>query len=470
MNVNKIMRGNKMLSSISTIFSKLNFENRSVKIYSILSIVGILLIFAAPDNFAIPSFARQTNLSCNYCHYTYPALTPFGRMFKLKGYTLMSAESIESVSSDSESTTLMIPSTFPFSAFVKSSFTSISKGAPGIDKSFVQSPEELSLFVSGEISPKIGGFVQLTYGLSDGSIGLDMLDLRYANHTLLGSKELIYGLTLNNLPSVEDLWNTTPVWSFPYYGSEFAPAPTAATLIQSMEGVAGLGAYALYNNLIYAEVAGYHSSPAGVSYPPDASWEGHIKGVSPYWRLALQHQWKSQYVEVGTYGISSSIYPEGVTGSTDKYTDIGFDAQFECTGNNNSSWIFHTTYITEKQNLDATFNDEGSANASNKLNYFKIDGTYNFPEFASLTAGFFSVSGSNDAVLYAPGDISGSANGEPNSIGEILQLTLSPWMNTQIGVQYTLYNKFNGASSNYDGAGRNASDNNTLYVMTWLVF
>ena len=459
-----------MISALTAFFIKSFLNKKENKIFFILPITGLLIFLVAPNNFAIPSFARQTNLSCNYCHYTYPALTPFGRMFKLKGYTLMSTEPIEAVSSDSESTTLMIPSTFPFSAFVKSSFTSINKGAPGIDKSFVQSPEELSLFVSGEISPKIGGFVQLTYGLSDGSIGLDMLDLRYANHTFLGSKELIYGLTLNNLPSVEDLWNTTPVWGFPYYGSEFAPAPTAATLIQSMEDVAGLGAYALYNNLIYAEVAGYRSSPAGVSYPPDASWEGNIKGVSPYWRLALQHQWKSQYLEVGTYGISSSIYPEGVTGATDKYTDIGFDAQFECTGDNSSSWIFHTTYITEKQNLDATFNDEGSANASDKLNYFKIDGTYNFPELASLTGGFFSVSGSNDAGLYGPGDISGSANGKPNSSGEILQLTLSPWMNTQIGLQYTLYNKFNGASSNYDGAGRNASDNNTLYVMTWLVF
>jgi hypothetical protein len=459
-----------MGSLISAFFSELHLEKKDVKISSIFSIIGILLFFTAPDNFAIPSFARQTNLSCNYCHYTYPALTSFGRMFKLNGYTLMNAETIESVSSDSEHTTLKIPSTFPFSAFVKSSFTSISKGAPGIDKSFVQSPEELSLFVSGEISPKIGGFVQLTYGLSDGAIGLDMLDLRYADHTLLGSKELIYGLTLNSMPSEQDVWNTTPVWGFPYYGSEFAPSPSAATLIQSMEGVAGLGAYALYDKLIYAEVAGYRSSPAGVSYPPDNSWERNIKGVSPYWRLALQHQWKSQYLEVGTYGLSSSIYPAGVTGSTDKYTDIGFDAQFECTGDNNSSWIFHTTYITEQQNLDATFNDEGSANASDKLNYFKIDGTYNFPEFASLTAGFFSASGSNDMVLYAPGDISGSANGDPNSSGEILQVTFTPWMNTQIGVQYTLYNKFNGASSNYDGSGRNASDNNTLYVMTWLVF
>jgi hypothetical protein len=30
-------------------------------------------------------------------------------------------------------------------------------------------------------------------------------------------------------------------------------------------------------------------------------------------------------------------------------------------------------------------------------------------------------------------------------------------------MQYVLYNKFNGAHTNYDGSGRDAADNNTLY-------
>jgi len=32
------------------------------------------------------------------------------------------------------------------------------------------------------------------------------------------------------------------------------------------------------------------------------------------------------------------------------------------------------------------------------------------------------------------------------------------------------YNKFDGASSNYDGAGAKASDNNTLYLEAWITF
>jgi len=47
------------------------------------------------------------------------------------------------------------------------------------------------------------------------------------------------------------------------------------------------------------------------------------------------------------------------------------------------------------------------------------------------------------------------------------------WMPIQyvrIGVQYTGYEKYNGASHNYDGAGRNASDNNSLFFYLWAAY
>ena len=43
---------------------------------------------AALARFYVPSFSRQTKLACSACHYQFPQLTPFGRMFKLNGYTL----------------------------------------------------------------------------------------------------------------------------------------------------------------------------------------------------------------------------------------------------------------------------------------------------------------------------------------------------------------------------------------------
>src|SRR6202043_3007837 len=36
---------------------------------------------------ALPSYARQTGQPCGTCHTDFPGLTPYGRAFKLGGYT-----------------------------------------------------------------------------------------------------------------------------------------------------------------------------------------------------------------------------------------------------------------------------------------------------------------------------------------------------------------------------------------------
>jgi hypothetical protein len=45
-----------------------------------------------------------------------------------------------------------------------------------------------------------------------------------------------------------------------------------------------------------------------------------------------------------------------------------------------------------------------------------------------------------------------------------------PRSNVKFSLQYVAYNRFNGARTNYDGAGSNARDNNTLYLECWIVF
>ena len=52
----------------------------------------------------------------------------------------------------------------------------------------------------------------------------------------IGGKDLIYGLTLNNNPTIQDAWNTLPGWGFPYTDSDYAPGPGASTLIAACSG------------------------------------------------------------------------------------------------------------------------------------------------------------------------------------------------------------------------------------------
>jgi hypothetical protein len=73
-------------------------------------------------------------------------------------------------------------------------------------------------------------------------------------------------------------------------------------------------------------------------------------------------------------------------------------------------------------------------------------------------------------VIYAPAALTGSNNGSPDTNGYIFQFAYWPWQNVNLDLNYAGYAKFNGASSNYDGADRNASDNNTIYLGLWVSF
>ncbi len=60
----------------------------------VLALAGALAATAfAPEAVAIPSFARQTGMACNACHFQhFPMLNSFGRAFKSDGYTLMGSQ------------------------------------------------------------------------------------------------------------------------------------------------------------------------------------------------------------------------------------------------------------------------------------------------------------------------------------------------------------------------------------------
>ena len=67
-------------------------------------------------------------------------------------------------------------------------------------------------------------------------------------------------------------------------------------------------------------------------------------------------------------------------------------------------------------------------------------------------------------MLFPAGSVTGSANGSPTGAGYIANFSVWPWQNLQLAAQYTGYTRFNGGSTNYDGSGRNASANNTVYL------
>jgi len=436
----------------------------------IIRLAGIaMFIFTLQNAYAVPSFARQTGLSCNVCHSNPPELTAFGRNFKLKGYVLADTTATDKVGNTKD---LLLSRYIPLSVMVLLSNTSSQKTQPGTQNNSAGFPQQLSLFLAGGYASHFGGLAQITYTHSDDKFSMDNTDLRYANQGKLGGKDWDYGITINNNPSVEDLWNSTPAWGFPWISSEAGVSPIAGPIIQGALGqdVAGVGAFSMWNNHLYTDVTVYRSEHAGS--PPPVTGTGsayNISGVAPYWRAAWQQNWGSNYLEVGTFGIFMNSFPGAISGPEDRYVDPSFDFQYERPFGANLLDV-HGAYTYEKANLGATFLAQGATTAANHLNSVKFDGTYHWTNKFTATGAFFSTTGTTDPLLYAPAPLTGSNNGSPNTQGFTGQFAFWPVQNIDLSVNYTGYTKFNGASTNYDGANRNASDNNTAYVALWLNF
>ncbi len=288
------------------------------------------------------------------------------------------------------------------------SFTHVQNSPSGSQNDDVQFPQEFSLFYAGEISDHAGSFAQVTYEQASGNFGWDNTDIRYANE--LPDSNLTYGLTLNNSPTVQDVWNTGPVWGYPWSGpGDAAPAgPTVQPFIGSEDFVAlssgGLGIYGLWNDTIYAELTAYRSAHVGTA-APDGGSNQTITNVAPYWRLAWEHAAANgDNLMVGTYGMWANFHPNGIDGQTDRYIDTALDTQYQHPFASGDSLSVHASITHEDQDIHST----GTAD-SLSFNSAKVDGTYHLGSHATATLAYFNTWG--DKGAYYPGYVNG--DGDP---------------------------------------------------------
>lgn len=442
------------------------------KVFVTVSILFILSWASSPGAKALPSYARQTGLACNGCHYTPPELNPAGRAFKLLAYIDRTKNSnIEVPEPTKRRAGMELLQTLPLGAWFETSFTSTKATQTGTQNGNFEFPQDISLFLAGGWAAHVGSFLQVTYNAQDDHFGMDNTDIRYANKLKLSDKELVYGLTLNNNPTVEDLWNTNGVWGSPFIASDSAPTPAAAPIINSLgQDVAGFGGYSMYDQHLYVAGTIYRTDHIGSPQPTNGQGASYnIRGVSPYWRVAWQNIGRKNMFEIGAYGMHVSSSPGAVTGPKDTYTDFGPDLQYDTTLGKDVLSV-RGTYLRENSTLNATLAAGGASQADHHLDTGNANVEYHFGNRISAEFGAFLTAGTTDSVLFAPAALSGSASGSPRTTGYLANFSLWPKQNIDLAVQYTAYTRFNGGSTNYDGSGRNASDNNTLYLLTRFVF
>ncbi|MDQ2843338.1 MAG: hypothetical protein M3Y72_20325 [Acidobacteriota bacterium] len=435
-----------------------------------------LAICISPSIRALPSFARQTGQKCAACHVSgsWPQLTPWGRFFKLSGYTagkeLAGKEGFNYV---------------PAGVFGQLGITwaaqpNNSLGQPVITQN--GSPEAYAF--TGEIATKLTDFMGVFYEYNIGNTfpgwkgTAGPVDLRAVHFFHPENDELLVGIDSNNNPTVQDVWNSTPAWGYPFYGSPQTPGGPASPMITSLGEQSGsIGIYALLNREWYAEISFYRVGndlfrwmTAGTNF--QAGGENYLRGYNPYWRVYWTKESGPHSVMVGAFGMESKVYPDSSapSGPTDRFKDYGFDSQYQYLGDVHKLTL-RASYIYETQNWNASFPTGASSTANGNLKSLNLNGSYGYRDHWVFNGAYFSTNGNNNTDFYAVTSPSGSQlTSSPNTAGYVLEVDRLITQNLQATIQYKGFTKFNGLTNNIDGLGRSASANNTLWLTVFFAF
>ena len=486
---------------------------------SILLVLAAFAILHIDVAHALPAFARQTGQNCVSCHAggQFPELTPYGRIFKLTAYTIGER-------------------TIPISVMGVASAAKVSdtskSDAPSTDFHKNASPvfATASIFVAGKLTNNIGVFSQTTYDNyayqsvgADGQPGefrghskADNMDFRYADRFIDGNTDLIFGLSVNNNPSISDVWNSAAAWM------QYVPVPSLSSH-QFIDGtapypgfgaggnIAGMTAYVYWNRMLYAEVGAYRTANQAFSFMSaginDANTTKLRGSNNPYWRLALSREWGPHNVMIGTSGMVAHVFDGGSdvsdSGNLGRFKNLGLDAQYQYLLDPHSVTA-QLGYMKQKQFYSANtlaaaappyFSADGvtpvaAVNSSDTTNTLRAKVSYIYQAKYGASLSIFNKTGTTNTLNQTSGfdsngqitstdpegtgitstRVNGNLSGNPATRGWTGEAFWTPVQYIRVGAQFTAYGKYNGARDNYDGLGRNARDNNTLFLYLWAAY
>ena len=437
---------------------------------------------------AIPAFARQTEQPCAACHIGSfgPQLTDFGRDFKLNGYVWGKAE----VKPWEHLSAMLYGGLEHYGKGIDNSGSNGPRNAVGPLSTYNSndnlSLDQVSLFYGGRIYENIGAFAQITYKDSQRSFGWDNTDIRYADTGNIGDHLILYGVTINNNPMVQDVWQTSPAWIFPYVtptnlGSGLTPPTMPAIWGAFAQSSIGAGVYAEIDDAFYFEVANYtglsqRMQQVGGILGSDTA--DRLQGSNPYWRFTYDTHDGEQTFEVGTYGMDFHYWPGNFRNAgSDRRTDYAVDVNYQRFIDDNKHIVsLYATAIHEDADLNSEFGTGGANSRHLTLNTLSANASYYYDNTYGVSVGRTITTGSRDTQIYA----SNSASHKPDSSAWTFQIDYTPfgkdesygapYLNLRLFAQYTLFDKYNGGTSNYDGNGANAGDNNTFFTGVWVAF
>jgi hypothetical protein len=465
-----------MLPGMTGVLKGVQMERERMILRVPIGAIFFMLVCLAPQAYGLPSFARQTGQKCAACHVGgfWPQLTPWGRFFKLSGYTagknLFDKEGGNYV---------------PLGLFGQAGLTWAAQPNDAQGQSIITqngSPEAYQF--TGEVGTKVTNFLGVfgeyqignTFPGWKGTTG--PVDVRAVHFFNLGGNEILVGIDSNNAPTLQDVWNSSPDWGFPFYSSPQGLSAPASPMITNLGAQSGsIGAYALLNRQFYVETSFYRAATglfrwmsAGTSF--QAGGKNYLEGENPYWRAYWTKAHGPHSLMAGTFGMRARIYPDSSSpsGPADVFTDYGFDSQYQYLGSTHKVTL-RGSYIYEHQAWDASFPLGSSATPKGNLKSLNLNGSYAYDDAWMFHAGYFLTNGNNDSARYAVTTPSGDqVTASPKTTGYTFEVDRKITQNVQVMAQYRGFVRFNGLRHDIDGIGRNASDNNTLWLSVFFAF
>lgn len=455
-------------------------------------VIGLVLItffVLSHTASAVPSFARQTGLACDTCHTVFPHLTPFGRDFKLHGYTYDYSELIKAVreitkqeAKEERGIPNLVVNKIPMvSVRIVSMFNeqvgggNVPSGKTTAGQGFVSTPEGYSdesivqvvkasnIFIAGEVAPVIGTFLEFTGPNDTGSetFGVGFLDLALvAPPMTIHGHDFTFGVRATDSVAADEPANTvgnfgltTTLMGMSTHATLFDPYQ--ASIIIGGEAYAMLGGFS--HGGIYAALGIFHptSSQTDTSYvtgnltgEPSTFTDGNLTGaksVDEYFRLSFWlPSYKNIYSEIGGFGYHGNENMGASPDDTltnpnygDNYYNFGIDTQTQWIADKHLVELFavyqfqHDSQFFDQDLFTGSFGNGESVTRQG----FGIEADYYYRRTYGAYIRYFYEHSSQVQDL--------------NVSATVLGLSWYPYQNVNFRVETSLFNRYNRGSAQY---------------------
>jgi hypothetical protein len=421
-------------------------QETRMRLACLRALFALALSLACAVASAVPSFARQTGQPCAMCHVGGfgPQLTEFGIDFKLGGYTVTKGGD-------------WVP---PLAGMLMTGFTHTSKDQDPstldghsltgkLEANDNLTLDQASLFFAGRLADHVGIFSQVTYDGIAQQTSIDNVDLRAASTGKVGTHSVVYGLSVNNNPGVQDPFNTLPAWMYPWIASNVAPGPSASTILDGTfaQKVTGVVAYGELDHHWYGELGTYRTQSLDTQKFFGIGVDDRDPGAlrSPlYARFAGRAAWDESDLEAGVVLFNTGYQADRSVPGQVQFHDVGLDASYR--------WAAK---------------DDGMVTVLGNVIHETQSGSPDLTEY-NVAASYYSHLGLG-ATLQRFG-VNASGLG---SAGTRLQFDWTPYgkvpvgfpdFNVRLGLQFTAYDKLDGLK------GSAASDADSVFLFAWFAF